>query len=237
MIDAIEQIRSLRRAVCSSCVIFSIVLALFKPANSIEVAVRESWTPTDCVGSGFEVDVCVGVYIDGTIRKGDGARFVRRIEQLERELSRTDFDVRVGSVWLNSNGGNVVEAIKIAEYIRKKQLTTIVAYDSRCDSACVFVLIGGVIRIAGGNVAIHSPYDLKLYGSGRFNEMDQQYNLALREIREFIDRMRIGQAIVDRMLLVPSTQLRKLEFEEMVELGIVGVDAVFQQANPTRFNR
>jgi hypothetical protein len=66
----------------------------------------------------------------------------------------------LNAVQLNSDGGSGVVGREIGQIIRKKRLNTFVAEDAHCESACVFVLLGGVQRYAFGQVGVHrATYD------------------------------------------------------------------------------
>ena len=93
------------------------------------------------------------ILLSGEIMSGD-------FEKVEAALNR-----KLAPIHLDSNGGQVLEAIKIGELIRKKSLETRLPYNSSCASACVLILAAGVIRTAHetSGIGIHMS-------SGVFNE-------------------------------------------------------------------
>ena len=70
-----------------------------------------------------------------------------------------------GTIYLNSNGGTVSEALKIANFFREKGMATHLPRRSVCASACVLLFAGGVIRTAESTakIGIH-------VGSGVLND-------------------------------------------------------------------
>jgi hypothetical protein len=69
------------------------------------------------------------------------------------------------AVFLNSNGGRVSEALRVAEYIRTRELATHLPARATCASACVLLFAGGAIRTADptARIGVHM-------GSGLLNE-------------------------------------------------------------------
>jgi hypothetical protein len=93
------------------------------------------------------------ILLSGEIMSGD-------FEKVETALNR-----KLAPIHLDSDGGQVLEAIKIGELIRSKSLETRLPYKSSCASACMLLLAAGVIRTADetSRIGIHMS-------SGVFNE-------------------------------------------------------------------
>ena len=92
--------------------------------------------------------------LSGPIEAGD-YDFVRRYLALNAP----------STVYINSNGGAVSEALKIANLFRTKGMATHLPKRSVCASACVLLFAGGVIRTAAptAKIGIH-------VGSGVLND-------------------------------------------------------------------
>ena len=92
--------------------------------------------------------------LSGEIKSGD-YEFVRK----------TIISKNIRSVLLNSGGGDVKEALKIATFFREAGVTTHLPKRSVCASACVLLFAGGVIRTADNSskIGVH-------VGSGVLNE-------------------------------------------------------------------
>jgi hypothetical protein len=89
------------------------------------------------------------ILISGRIGLGDASRFA----SLLSSLGRGQIEVR-----LDSTGGLLLEAVKIAEIVRTAGLTTRVPYKATCASACTLVFAAGPSRIAHAlsRIAVHS---------------------------------------------------------------------------------
>jgi hypothetical protein len=82
------------------------------------------------------------VFLEGDIEPGDA-------ERVRKAFAANHFET--GSVFVNSKGGSVVEAIEIGRFIRKEYLNTFLGGSDRwskpiCLSACAFIYMGGKFR-------------------------------------------------------------------------------------------
>lgn len=92
----------------------------------------------------------------GEIKQGDARRFAKALKGADRD--------RHGALrlYLDSDGGMVLEALRLAELIVEHEVATIVRRDATCASACAsIVFVAGKYRTVekGGQLAIHSCYD------------------------------------------------------------------------------
>ena len=129
-----------------------------RPARSNE-PVLESY----CLGNAWES--CF-IYFDGTITKGLADQFKDVLENSEGP-----------SVYLNSPGGDLQEALKIGRLIRKAEKQTVIGSlagvdtfegtnrpmefpeSGRCESACAYAFMGGQERrLASGRLGLHRFY-------------------------------------------------------------------------------
>ena len=90
------------------------------------------------------------VSIDGEIVKGDYERFVKFLnEQIGEIGSLAEHPGWPSSLWINSAGGNVIEAIKLGRLVRELMIGVHVGTnspDDQCNSACFLIWAGGVER-------------------------------------------------------------------------------------------
>jgi hypothetical protein len=101
------------------------------------------------------------VVASGDIVRGDARRLARALERAERDGHGTR------RLYLESAGGIVLEALKMAEIMRNVDVSTIVRKGKVCASACASILfVAGKYRTVekGGMLAIHSCFDAR---SGR----------------------------------------------------------------------
>ena len=92
----------------------------------------------------------------GTIQSGDARKLTRALGRAGRDEQGTK------QLLLNSAGGMVLEALKMADVMSRVGVSTIVPKGSVCASACASVVfVAGKYRRLdrGGSLAIHSCYD------------------------------------------------------------------------------
>lgn len=181
---------------------------------------------------------CLSGVFTGEIQRGDTEKIESEItkrnlilqDQAKREGSTYAPMVRLGLIQISSNGGDVYESMKMGEWFRENRVQVINPQDSPCYSACVFALAGGVVRI-GSNIGLHAFYS-KTSRNPNF-DYDTEYNKyrkVEKDIRDYLQRMRIPTALLDEALRTPSTSVHILTEEESKKFGLlVGFDPVFNQ--------
>jgi len=87
----------------------------------------------------------------GHIEAADADQFAMHLKTIRKENLRLVDD----SVWLHSWGGHRWAGFAMGRMIRRSHMATLVQYGGQCDSACVWVLVGGVCRAAIGHVGVH----------------------------------------------------------------------------------
>ena len=174
---------------------------------------------------------CVTLLFAGEIKQGDAARLLNFIDVTSKVLS-SNFKrpVRVGKIYLHSNGGNLFEAMKIGRVIRNNLISVQVTHDSVCYSACVIAYLGGVIRIPVGPMGIHSFYSSEFVGAVNFASSSKKYNEIAESVTGYMREMRVTTALLDEMMKVSHKSIKILDFDEMKQFGVIGQDPVYQQS-------
>lgn len=168
------------------------------------------------------------ILLSGEIMSGD-------LEQVEAALNR-----KLAPIHLDSNGGQVLEAIKIGELIRSKSLETRLPYNSSCASACVLLLAAGVIRTADetAGIGIHMS-------SGVFNEeliskleelissdgvavvplivsiFEKQAGLVTLKQVDYLMRMGVSLSLLKRATLVHHLDIEWLTLDDALKYNII----------------
>ena len=164
----------------------------------------------------------VGILVEGEIEPGDAYRLW--IELLN--------DFGFGrDIYLRSKGGDVDEAIKMGELIRRLRLATyaplvkddgthydwikIASEDNNiCASACFLVYAGGVNRM-GNYIGLHRPFLPKNIGS---SIPDDQYERGETEyidkITAYLKKMEIDQFFIDNLISNSSVDMHVVTEEE-----------------------
>tara|TARA_B100000780_G_C21095025_1_gene441569 strand:- start:292 stop:1098 length:807 start_codon:yes stop_codon:yes gene_type:complete len=89
--------------------------------------------------------------VKGDFEQGDAERFERFLDGSSRKFKTISFD---------SPGGIVVEALKIAKIINKRELNTLVEAGALCASSCPFSFAGGKERLASkaSYIGVHQAF-------------------------------------------------------------------------------
>jgi hypothetical protein len=152
------------------------------------------------------------IEISGSISAGDAERFERTISQASCHLS---------TVTLNSDGGDMGEAIKIGRTLRRTRAFAGVPVGDRCVSSCVLVFAGGASKFFGGRVGIHRPYfaDARQLSAG---EIATEWRRMTAELRQYLDEMNVSAALADAMISTAPEQVKWLSYEDLEGYGLTG---------------
>ena len=145
-----------------------------------------------------------GITLSGQIRAGDYERLLAHYRSTpEKFVTNQTFR-------LNSEGGSVLEAIKIAHFVKSTLRVTLVTADDKCLSSCFLILVAGGERIVSDSrVGIHRPYyateDFKVLRPAQAREA---YVRADAEVRAFLAELRVPDEVVREMFATPSTDIK-----------------------------
>jgi hypothetical protein len=116
------------------------------PADAMQFSVLQA-------GNGQKI-----ILAQGPIGPGDAGKLIRAL----RKASVNKHGTR--TVWLNSPGGTVLDAMNMADVINAVGVTTVVPARAMCASACASVVfVAGKYRTVekGGQLLIHSCFDAR----------------------------------------------------------------------------
>lgn len=138
-------------------------------------------------------------------------------------------------VLLDSPGGDGDAAMAIGRLLRQNNAHVFVT--QRCDSACAFILMGGVVRAASpGSLGVHSGRLTVMTHEGNvIKEIDASNNLnnAFQltsfntAIRQYIREMGIQHGILDVILSQPPSRLYRLSGRDLQQFNISGIDKIY----------
>ena len=166
------------------------------------------------------------VHIEGEIKAGDAERVVSLISGMPI----------VGSFRVNTLGGNIDEALRIAYLIEGTNASFSIKEGKLCASACFFMFIAGKERYAfpfhgedGQNpspenlarglsyVGIHRPY-LALKKEVTTESAVKQEAL-MQALRDYLRKKQVPQYLVDEMMGRASNQIYWLREKDIALLG------------------
>ena len=138
-------------------------------------------------------------------------------------------------VLLDSPGGDGLAAIEIGRMVHAAQAHVFVR--GRCDSGCVYILAGGVVRgvARDGAVGIHSPRlttFVRGIGVVDINSASNPNAAAVleagnRRSRDYLREMGLPEALFAAMIATPSDKMRRLDLAELPDLGLAGFDPAY----------
>lgn len=184
-----------------------------------EEAAQKNWPG----GYRTKPETCRALYINGQIAKGDFAKLA--------DLYRRNHPA-LNSIYLNSPGGDALEAMKIGDLIRQYLIYTHAPFrfapggtpmmhlyngsdtvqwlcqgpSCKCASACALVWFAAVNRT--GEVGLHRPrLDDASFKDLPPSEAAKVYRQVLEEIARYLRRMEVPQAVADLIITTNSAEI------------------------------
>jgi ATP-dependent protease ClpP protease subunit len=170
-----------------------------------------------------------GIQINGTIEKGDFNKFVNNLYLLKNKYGASSCQDGQTYIFLASNGGDIEEAIKIGEEIRKNNLVAIVPENSNCLSACVFIMAGGSKRILLGQIGIHRPYFVDLQDGLTYQQIRQKLNSLNEKIKNYLNDVDVPLSLLEAMQSVPPDNIKILSYSEASSFRLNQTDATVEE--------
>lgn len=132
------------------------------------------------------------IVISGPIERGDYTRFTKYLLRDARHI----YMLRSGVI-LNSPGGDVDEALKLASLFDKSFITTFVRKGDVCASACFLLWAGGAVRHNLGLLGVHR---LSLdSNSTDIRRTAEKTKPASQVVETFLVNVGIPRKIIDKM--------------------------------------
>jgi hypothetical protein len=172
-------------------------------------------------------DNCIGSSptITGTIERGDLIKFKSLLSSLKKKYGEKACSDGNTFVHINSEGGDVEEALLIGREIRKSSLGVIVHQYSSCLSSCVFILAGGVNRLAFGKIGIHRPYFSAVQSGKSSDDIRAMRNQVNKQIKSYLSYVDVPENLLDEMLAIPPEKIKMLSEVELIKFRLHGKDA------------
>lgn len=162
--------------------------------------------------------------LDGIIQAGDTDRLSRMAEPHLRTLCPSGKNCPYSAVLsLNSAGGSFAEAIRLARFIRKWSLVTVVDKGDRCESACALTFLSAYNSFAGysaprrfahleARIGIHQPaveFDPSdpRVKSATPDDLFRLANLAAGEVTSLFLQTGVSIGALDRMYATPPNDM------------------------------
>lgn len=187
-------------------------LLLFLLCCAVKVNAADIYFSGNFVG--LDPNIPKHLVISGTIEPGD----LNKLLALARSAPAYFF-ISLGSVQLDSPGGNISETMKMAQTLTK--LYPVVSVRGKCTSSCLLLWLSGVLRAAGpGQIGVHRPYFEQTYfrdlpvaeANRRYSEMSKQY-------KKFLLRQGFPESLYEKLNATPSSDVYWLTVKDLELVG------------------
>jgi hypothetical protein len=154
------------------------------------------------------------ILMSGDIEPGDAERLVEFIRKDPQRF------LRQTHITIASPGGDVVEALRLAELIRYTYLPVRVDEEKGpCVSACFFIYVSAVDRY-GSPIGVHRPYlDPEHVRDLPPSQAQETQDRVMRGAREFLQDAFVPTRLIDASLQRASTQVYWLTAKDLTDIG------------------
>ena len=188
-------------------------LFLSFPISSFSKVILEQYKDTDEMT----------IKIEGEITNNEYKDFVQAYQSIKKKHQK----LHLNAIQLNSFGGIKKQGEDIGWFIRRNELNTYLAPDSKCSSSCVYILVGGIIRLAYGRVGVHrstpaiTTPDKELVKE-RLELIEMQTSL-------YFENMGMSSQLTTATLIIPNWSIRYLTEDEKWNWGVLGIEALHEE--------
>ena len=166
----------------------------------------------------------VTIKIHHQIIEEDIVEFNNALETIERDKKV----LHMNAVQLNSHGGKGSVGRKIGTIIKEKKLYTYVGPTAICESACVYILMGGVVRYPFGQVGVHrTTYSDDAEIDDSMTESTVRFDI--KTVKDYGVTMGLTLALTEAMLNTESWKMRYLKEKEKREWQVFGTDRAYEE--------
>lgn len=137
------------------------------------------------------------------------------------EARRNNRSIGANTLWLDSPGGLITEAMKIGDVIAEKGMEAIVVFRGHCYSACVFIYAAAKTRSGIGDVGIHRPFASEISTKSlSYSEYLKKYDALTPVLKQYFAKYGVSPSLVDAMNVVSSDEIKILTDEERDSYGL-----------------
>ena len=166
----------------------------------------------------------VTITIDHQIIEEDLIEFKNALGKIETEKKV----LHMNSIQLNSRGGSGSVGRQIGSLIRSKGLYTFVGPKSKCESACVYILMGGLVRYAFGEIGVHRATftaDDKVDD----DKTEEYVRGDIKVTKAYAEMMGMTNQLLDAMLNTESWRMRFITEKEKRMWQVMGTDRAYEE--------
>jgi hypothetical protein len=154
------------------------------------------------------------IVMSGEIKRGD-------VERFRNFAEAHSSDVVVGTTILDSPGGDVDEAMRLAQVARDLILRITVPAGFHCVSACFFIYVASAYRVAWSQtLGVHRPrFDAAVIRGMSLAEAQKAHDEGFARAKAWLQAQFVPQALIDKLLSLPSSQVYWLTDEDIYAIG------------------
>ncbi len=162
------------------------------------------------------------IAITNRIAHEDSDRFAAELDALERE----GYKLLLNAIQIDTRGGNVSSSREIGKLIRKKKLNTYLSPTAQCRSACIYILSGGITRMAYGEVWVHRTTYSENFPIEKIESAIKKVD---KDTKEHIESMGLSLLVADAIVTTPYWASRQITYQEKRRWGIHGTERVAEE--------
>lgn len=155
------------------------------------------------------------LFIEGEIVESDYENYLKQYSVVKTR------GALLHTVYLDSKGGLVAEALKIGRHIRTHGIQTEVERGKQCFSSCALIFLAGISRLNAGDVGVHRSY-LEAGSKLSFSEMEDVLSSNYDQVKKYLRQLRIGEEIIEDFLGTNSANLTPIK-------SILERDPIFEE--------
>lgn len=210
------------RQVFVVCLVLMIVSAAPARADGLKFSIgtilasgQELWYPA--------------LLLEGSIQPGDSARFM---QFLRGNRSRVVDELL--PIVVDSPGGSVSEALKIAEIVKTGMFSVNLppnldknTRQAKCASSCFLLVAAAPSRVVSkSTVGLHRPFfDPSIYAASPAAKAMQAHELAIGAMRKWLEENGVPQGLIEKMMRTSSREIYWMTEEDARLLGEVSASA------------
>lgn len=158
------------------------------------------------------------IRITGPIETGDA----QKLQDLLATPRGSGAFARSGTFLLDSRGGRVSEALKIARIVERGYGTTVVPSGALCYSACFLVYAAGSYRIAGGSAALGVHQVAMAKGPAQGAEDIAALARVSATVDSYLQSRGVPTLVIDKMKRTPPHDMFMFGNRWLLDQGIEG---------------
>jgi len=149
-------------------------------------------------------DDSVEISISGNIAPGD-------IDALRTSIkAANDTGKLVTSLRLNSEGGNLLEAVRVADWVKSAKISTNVGQSATCASACFLIFAAGETKNASNSARIG------VHGASEKGVVSRAATTSMADVAKELD---VPWSIIRRMINTPPGEVEWLNLADLRLMG------------------